>query len=191
MERLVPKYVVVIRSFMGLARYYRHFVEGFSIVAYPITSLQKKGEASRWTPEFHKSFDQLKHLLTTAPILSIDDRNKEYVVYTAASKEGVGSVLMQEGRAVAYESRKLKEYEQKYSAYDLELKVVIYVVMKPDHKKIAKIDQRLRIQPLRGGNLLYITQMNKSFMIQMKKPPFYVQESKGSQYNQANLTIII
>jgi len=106
--------------------------------------------------------------------LSIDDRNKEYVVYTAASKEGVGSVLMQEGRAVAYESRKLKEYEQKYSAYDLELKVVIYVVMKPDHKKIAKIDQRLRIQPLRGGNLLYITQMNKSFMIQMKKPPFYV-----------------
>ena len=58
-------------------------------------------------------------------------------------------------------------------------------------QKDKKIDQLLRIQPLRGGNLLYITQMNNSWMIQMTKPPFYIQESKGSQYNQADLTIII
>lgn len=58
-----------------------------------------------------KCFDQLKHLLTTAPILSITDPNKEYIVCTNASKEGVDDVLMQEGKVIAYESRKLKEHE--------------------------------------------------------------------------------
>lgn len=108
MEWLVPKDVADIRSFMGLAGYYRRFVEGFSRVAYPITSLQKKGKAFKWTPDCQRSFDQLKHLLTTTPILSIFNPNKEYVVCTDASKEDVGGVLMQEGRVVAYESRKLK-----------------------------------------------------------------------------------
>ena len=64
-------------------------------------------------------------------------------------------------------------------------------IMEPTHKKIENIDQRLIIQPLRGGNLLYITQMNNSCMIQMTKPHFYIKESKGSQYNQVDLTIII
>jgi len=63
--------------------------------------------------------------------------------------------------------------------------------MKPAHKKIEKIDQHLRILLLRGGNLLYITQMNDSLMIQMTKPRFYIYESKESQYNPTNLTIII
>jgi len=58
--------------------------------------------------------------------------------------------------------------------WTLESKALIPNVMKPTHKKIEKIDQRLRIQPLRGGNLLYITQMNNSWMIQMTKPPFYI-----------------
>jgi len=128
MEWPVPKDVADIRSFMGLAGYYRRFVEGFSRVAYPITSLQKKGRAFKWTPECQQSFEQLKHLLTTAPILSIADPNKDYVVCTDASKEGVGGVLMQEGKVIAYESRKLKEHEKKYSAYDLELTVVIHAL---------------------------------------------------------------
>eukprot|EP00253_Pinus_taeda_P018429 PITA_18429 len=125
MEWPIPKDVADIRSFMGLAGYYRRFVEGFSRIAYPITSLQKKGKVFKWTPECQQSFDRLKHLLTTAPILSIADPNKDYVVCIDASKEGVGGVLMQEGKVIAYESRKLKEHEQKYSAYDLELTVVI------------------------------------------------------------------
>lgn len=70
----------------------------------------------------------MKHLLTTAPILRIADRDKDYVVCTDASKEGVGEVLMQEGKVVAYESQKLKEHEHKYSAYDLELTVVIHAL---------------------------------------------------------------
>eukprot|EP00253_Pinus_taeda_P019771 PITA_19771 len=128
MEWPVPKDVADVRSFMGLAGYYRRFVEGFSKVAFPITSLQKKGKAFHWTPSYQKSFKQLKHLLTTTPILSIADPNKDYVVCTDASKEGLGGVLMQEGKVIAYESRKLKEHEQKYSAYDLELAAVIHAL---------------------------------------------------------------
>eukprot|EP00253_Pinus_taeda_P029145 PITA_29145 len=128
MEWSVPKDVVDIRSFMGLASYYSRFVEGFSRVAYPITSLQKKGRAFKWTPECQKIFEQLKHLLTTSPILSIADPNKDYVVCTDASKEGVGGVLMQEGKVIAYESRKLKEHAQKYFAYDLELAAIIHAL---------------------------------------------------------------
>ena len=112
---------------MGLAGNCRRFVESFSRVAYPITSLRKKGKAFRWTPDCQRSFDQLKHL-TTTPISSIADPNEEYVVCMNASKEVVGGILMQEGKVVAYESRKLKEYEQKYSAYDMELTTVIHAL---------------------------------------------------------------
>eukprot|EP00253_Pinus_taeda_P019524 PITA_19524 len=94
MEWPIPKDVADIRSFMGLAGYYRRFVEGFSRIAYPITSLKKKGKIFKWTSECQQSFDRLKHLLTTAPILSIADPNKDYMVCTDASKEGVGGVLM-------------------------------------------------------------------------------------------------
>eukprot|EP00253_Pinus_taeda_P011517 PITA_11517 len=128
MDWPMPKDVADVRSFMGLAGYYRRFVEGFSKVAFPITSLQKKGKSFQWTPNCQKSFEQLKHLLTTAPILCIADPNKDYVVCTDASKEGLGGFLMQEGRVIAYESRKLKEHEQRYSAYDLELVAVIHAL---------------------------------------------------------------
>eukprot|EP00253_Pinus_taeda_P010631 PITA_10631 len=81
MDWPIPKAVTDVRSFMGLAGYYRRFVEGFSKVAFPITSLQKKGKLFHWTPNCQKSFEQLKHLLTTAPVLSIADPNKDYVMW--------------------------------------------------------------------------------------------------------------
>eukprot|EP00253_Pinus_taeda_P017918 PITA_17918 len=138
MEWPTPKDVADIRSFMGLAGYYRRFVEGFSRVAYPITSLQKKGKVFKWTADCQRSFEQLKHLLTTAPVLCVADPEKEYVVCTDASKEGVGGVLMQEGKVIAYESRKLKEHEQKYSAYDLELTTVIHALKMWRHYLVGR-----------------------------------------------------
>ena len=67
-----------------------------------------------------------------------------------------------------------------WSSETLESKALIPNAMKPAQEKVEKIDQRLIIQPLQGGNLLYITKMNNSWMIQMKRPPFYIEESKGS-----------
>eukprot|EP00253_Pinus_taeda_P012063 PITA_12063 len=109
MEWPIPKDGADIRSFMGLAGYYKRFV-----------------------------FEQLKHLPTTAPVLSIADPEKDYVVCTDASKEGVGGVLMQEGKVIAYESRNLKEHEQKYSAYDLELTVVMHALKMWCHYLLGK-----------------------------------------------------
>ena len=98
------------------------------MVVYPITSLQKKGNFFKWTMDCQRSFDQLKHLLTTTPILSIEDPIKNYVVCIDANKEGVGGILMQEGRVISYESRKLKEHKEKYSNYDLELTRIIHAL---------------------------------------------------------------
>lgn len=139
MEWPTPKDVADIRYFIGLARYYRRFVESFSRVAYPITSLQKKGKIFKWTMECPQSFEQLKQLLTTAPVLSIADPEKDYVVCIVGSKEGVGGVLMQEGKVIAYESRKLKEHEQKYSAYDLELTAVVHALKMWRHYLVGRI----------------------------------------------------
>ena len=123
---------------MGLAGYYRRFIEGFSRIAYPITSLQKKGILLKWTKECQLSFERLKQISTTAPVLRVADPNKDYEVCTDASKEGVSAVLTQEGKVIAYESRKLREHEQKYSSYDLELTVVVHALWMWRHYLLGK-----------------------------------------------------
>lgn len=111
MEWSVPKDVVDIRSFMGITGYYRRFIEGFSKIAYPITSLQKKGTKFNWSQECQDRFNKLKDLLTTAPILKVADPDKDFIICVDASKEGIGGVLTQEGHMICYESWKLKEHE--------------------------------------------------------------------------------
>lgn len=164
MEWPTPKDVADIRSFMGLAGYYRRFVEGFSRVAYPITSLQKKGKIFKWTAECQWIFEQRKYLLATAPVLSIADPEKDYVVCTDASKEGVGGVLMQEGKVIAYESRKLKEHEQKYSAYDLELTAVVHAL-----KSVA---------PLFGGRIFLLMTDHHSLTSYFSQPTLNARQAR-------------
>eukprot|EP00253_Pinus_taeda_P020236 PITA_20236 len=97
MEWEAPKNVDEVRSF-------RRFIKKFSHIAYPITSLQRKGKKFKWTKECEAIFEQLKQLLTHAPVLNIVDPDKEFVVCTNACKRGLGGVLMQEERVVCYES---------------------------------------------------------------------------------------
>jgi hypothetical protein len=80
-------------SFMGLTSYYRRFIVGFSRIVHPITSLQRKEKNFQWTNECERSFQRLKQLLTSAPILRIIDLNEDFIVCTDASKEGLGGVL--------------------------------------------------------------------------------------------------
>jgi hypothetical protein len=97
---------------MGITGYYRHFIEGFSKIAYPITSLQKKiGVKFVWSQKCQDNFDRLKGLLTTTPILKVVDPYKDFTVCIDASKEGLGGVLSQDGHVICYESQKLKEHE--------------------------------------------------------------------------------
>ncbi|CAL9016944.1 unnamed protein product [Prunus brigantina] len=119
-----PKNISEIRSFLGLAGYYRRFIKDFSRIATPMTKLTQKGVKFIWTQECEKSFQELKTRLTTAPILIIPERDIGYVVYTDASKQGLGCVLMQSDRVVAYASRQLKNHERNYPTHDLELAAI-------------------------------------------------------------------
>ncbi|WVZ62884.1 LOW QUALITY PROTEIN: hypothetical protein U9M48_012576 [Paspalum notatum var. saurae] len=106
-----PEVVKEVRGFLGLAGYYRRFIENFSRIAKPMTSLLEKGVPFIWTKERQDAFDELKKRLTTAPVLTLPDLTKSFTVYCDASKEGLGCVLMQEGKVIAYASRQLRKHE--------------------------------------------------------------------------------
>ena len=94
MEWPVQKNVHEVRSFMGIAGYYQIFVEGFSKIAKPITTLQHKGVRYEWTEECDSAFIELKRLLTSVPILRVLDMEKDFTVCMDASKQGLGAMLM-------------------------------------------------------------------------------------------------
>ncbi|GAU51456.1 hypothetical protein TSUD_413530 [Trifolium subterraneum] len=123
-----PRTVSEIRSFLGLAGYYRRFILGFSEIALPLTRLTRKGAAFVWNELCENSFNLLKQKLTSAPVLVIPDPDKKYVVYCDASNKGLGCVLMQEGAVVAYASRQLKPHEENYPTHDLELAAIIFAL---------------------------------------------------------------
>jgi hypothetical protein len=130
--------VTEVRSFMGLVGYYIRFIEGFSKIAHPITFLQRKGVKFQWTLECEKSFEHLKQLLTSDPILSIAYPNEEFIVCTDVCKEGIGGFLSQNGFVICYESRKLKEHEGNYATHDLELAAIVHALRKWRHYLIGK-----------------------------------------------------
>jgi hypothetical protein len=123
-----PTDVSKIRSFLGLAGYYRRFIEGFSKIVKPLTSLLEKGKEFKWHEACQKCFDELKERLTTAPMLIMLDIHKGFDVYYGASHIGLGCVLMQEGKVNAYASRQLRKHEKELSYHDLELAVVVHAL---------------------------------------------------------------
>jgi hypothetical protein len=128
MDWKAPKDVQGIKSFIGMAGYYRCFIEGFSKIARPMTALLAKKVEFKWTPACQESFEMLKKKLTTTPILILPDVHKPFSVYCDASYTGLGCVLMQEGKVVAYSSRQLKVHEKNYPTHDLELAVVVHAL---------------------------------------------------------------
>ena len=123
-----PRSVTEVRSFLGLAGYYRRFVESFSKIAAPLTALTRKGKQYEWTQKCEESFQELKRRLTSAPILIIPTSGEPLVIYSDASKVGLGAVLMQNGKVVAYGSRQLKDHEKNYPTHDLEMAAVIFAL---------------------------------------------------------------
>ncbi|GJY61934.1 putative reverse transcriptase domain-containing protein, partial [Tanacetum coccineum] len=99
-----PTTITEVRSFLGLTGYYRRFVEGFSCLALPLTKLMRKGEKFVWDEEREKSFEELKKRLVSAPVLTLPSGTGGYQIYSDASKKGLGCVLMQHGKVIAYAS---------------------------------------------------------------------------------------
>jgi hypothetical protein len=111
---------------MGLVGYYRWFVEGFSKIENPITELQKKNKNFVWTEKCAEDFRRLKEMLTITLILKVPDMDVDFLVCINASKEGLGKVLIQDVRVIAYISRKLRRHEDNYVKQNLELLAIVY-----------------------------------------------------------------
>ena len=123
-----PTNVTKIRSFLGLAGYYRKFVEGFSKLVAPLNKLTRKEEKFVWSEACQQSFNELKLKLTSAPVLTLPSGQDGYTVYCDASRQSLGCVLMQHENVIAYASRQLKKHEQNYPTHDLELVAAVFAL---------------------------------------------------------------
>ncbi|KAJ9552733.1 hypothetical protein OSB04_016778 [Centaurea solstitialis] len=117
-----------IRSFLGLAGYYRRFIQDFSWIAVPLTRLTKKNEQYVWGPDQQQGFETLSQRLCEAPVLTLLEGVEDMTVYCDASHLGLGCVLMQRGRVIAYASRQLKPHEANYPMHDLKLTAVVFAL---------------------------------------------------------------
>ncbi|GJX01017.1 putative reverse transcriptase domain-containing protein [Tanacetum coccineum] len=123
-----PKTPTEIRQFLGLAGYYRRFIEGFSKIAKPMTKLTQKKVKFEWGDKQEAAFQLLKQKLCSAPILALPEGSEDFIVYCDASIKGLGAVLMQREKVISYASRQLKIHEKNYTTHDLELGAVVFAL---------------------------------------------------------------
>ncbi|GJY12333.1 putative reverse transcriptase domain-containing protein [Tanacetum coccineum] len=123
-----PKTPMEIRQFLGLAGYYQRFIEGFSKIAKPMTKLTQKGIKFDWGEKEENAFQLIKQKLCSAPILALPEGSEGFVVYYDASHKGLGVVLMQREKVIAYASRQLKVHEKNCTTHDLELGSVVFAL---------------------------------------------------------------
>jgi predicted amidophosphoribosyltransferase len=119
-----------LRSFLGLAGYYRKFIQGYGSISRPLTDLLKKHAIFQWTPQLQLSFDTLKQALVSAPVLALPDFTKGFQIETDASATGIGAVLSQNSHPIAYISKALGPKAQAMSTYEKECMALIMAVTK-------------------------------------------------------------
>ncbi|PHT65260.1 hypothetical protein T459_29685 [Capsicum annuum] len=122
----VPTKVPELRSFLGLANYYRRFILGYSDIAAPLMDLLKKNRAWEWNSSCQGAFDNLKAAIIKEPILALPDFTKLFEVQTDASDFAIDGVLMQEGHPIAFESRKLNDAERRYTVHEREMTTIVH-----------------------------------------------------------------
>ena len=121
-----PSKLKELRSFLGLANYYKQFIKGYSKMVAPLTDLLKKYQKLEWSSKCQAAFDELKAAMSSEPVLRLPNLEFPFEVQTDASDRALGRVLVQEGHLVAFESRKLNGPEQRYSTHEKEMTTVIH-----------------------------------------------------------------
>lgn len=124
-----PKTVRQLRGFLGMTGYYRKFIQRHGLISKPHTDLLKK-DSIHWTEEADKSFKALKTVMTQAPVLALHDFSKPFILETDASGTGVGAVLMQNKKPIAFMSKALCPRNQALSVYERDFLAVIMAVEK-------------------------------------------------------------
>ena len=123
----VPKSIKELRGFLGLTGYYRRFIKDYGTIARPLTDMLKKNNYI-WTDQSLTAFEKLKVAMVTAPVLALPDFTKEFVVEADASNQGIGAVLSQKGKPIAYFSRALSLRHQTLSVYDKKMMAILGAV---------------------------------------------------------------
>ena len=203
-----PTNITELKSFIGLASYYRRFIEGFSKISKPLTELQegisftknkminkmikKKNIEENWTDKQEKCFLELKKRLTEAPVLMYPDFDKPFKLYTDASGKALGAVLQQKGidekeHVIAYASKSLTKAEQNYSTTELECLAVVWAIEKFHHylmgEKFTVVTDHyalkwLRTQPIKGRIGRWI--------LKLQAYDFEVEYKEGKRHSNAD-----
>jgi transposase InsO family protein len=176
----IPSSVKEIRSFLGIAGYYRRFVAGFGIICKPLTNLLKKDQLFVWTSSTQQAFDALKEALIHAPVLAIPNFTKEFVIETDASGVGIGAVLQQEGHPIAFISKALGQKNLGLSTYEKECLAILFAiehwrpylqhaafVIKTDQQSLIHLDDQRVTTPWQQKALTKLMGLN--FTIVYKK----------------------
>lgn len=141
-----PKNLKGLRGFLGLTGYYRKFIQGYGQISKPLTDMLKKG-GFIWTKQSEDAYERLKTAMVSSPVLALPDFSRPFIVETDASSTGLGAVLMQEGRPIAYLSEALSPKNQVLSIYEREFMAVLMAIQKwkhylQGHHFILKTDQQ-------------------------------------------------
>ncbi|GJZ22189.1 putative reverse transcriptase domain-containing protein [Tanacetum coccineum] len=172
-----------VRQFLGLAGYYRRFIEGFSLISKPLTKLTQKNKKYEWGKEKEEAFQTLKQKLCSVPILALPEGTEDFIVYYDASLKGYGVVLMQREKVIAYASRQLKI--ELLSDYDCEIRY------HPGKANVVAdaLSRKERIKPLRVRALMMTVhndlpkQIRKAQKEAMQKKDLVMHESHKSKYS--------
>ncbi|GKB38676.1 putative reverse transcriptase domain-containing protein [Tanacetum coccineum] len=154
-----------VRQFLGLAGYYRRFIEGFSLITKPLTKLTQKNKKYEWGEEEEDAFQMLKQKLCSAPILVLPEGTEDFMVYCDALIKGFGGVLMQQEKVIAYALRQLKKHEENYTTHNLELGAVIRYHPGKANIVADALSRKERKKPLRLRALVMSGYIDLSEMI--------------------------
>jgi hypothetical protein len=184
----MPKTIKALRGFLGLTGYYRKFVQDYGKISAPLTALLKK-DAFQWNDVADEAFARLKWAMTTTPVLALPDFNKMFILECDASGLGIGAVLMQEGRPIAFTSKALSPLHLSLSVYDKEMLAIIHAVAKwrpyligrrfqirTDHKSLKYIlEQRISSMEQQKwvSKLQPRAHTESNFFFKKKESPYY------------------